>query len=133
MILVDTSVLIGWFNHADNPKTIFFDSIVEDDTWGISVMTLQEMLQGAKTSKEYNKLRIYLSDVDVYYLPQKLDFWLQSSLLYMNLRHFGITVRSIADTLIASTAIYYNLELLHNDRDFDFIAQHEPKLRNVAP
>jgi len=36
----------------------------------------------------------------------------------------GVTVRSSIDLLVAQTAIHHRLFLLHNDRDFDRIAEN---------
>lgn len=44
--------------------------------------------------------------------------------LYRALRKKGVTVRKPVDCTIASLAIEYDLSLLHNDRDFDHIAEH---------
>jgi predicted nucleic acid-binding protein len=48
--------------------------------------------------------------------------------LYFTLRRKGITPRSTIDMLIALTAIEFNLLLLHDDRDFDVMAEHIPEL-----
>jgi len=40
-----------------------------------------------------------------------------------------ITIRSTVDCRIARTAVEHDLLLVHDDRDFDFIATVEPELR----
>lgn len=49
--------------------------------------------------------------------------------MYFDLRRSGVTIRSTIDVLIALTAIQNNLHLLHNDRDFDIMAEKLPKLK----
>lgn len=49
--------------------------------------------------------------------------------LYARCRWAGITPRSPHDCLIAQTAIEHGLPLLHDDRDFERIADVEPGLR----
>ena len=92
-------------------------------------MTYQEVLQGAKAKTETEQLQLYLGTQKIFYLPNNLDFYNQASALRQQLRNEGITIRNTIDILIAMTAIYYNLQLLHNDRDFDFIAKSTPKLK----
>jgi len=48
--------------------------------------------------------------------------------MFFDLRRKGSTPRSTIDILIALTAIEYNLILLHNDNDFDFMSKHIPDL-----
>jgi len=63
MTLIDTSVLIDWLRGRENPKTKIFDRIINTNApFGISVMTYQEVLQGAKNDKEYEKLKSYLGN-----------------------------------------------------------------------
>jgi hypothetical protein len=46
----------------------------------------------------------------------------------------GITIRSSNDCLIAATAILNRIELLHADRDFDYIAEiTNLQARNINP
>jgi len=40
------------------------------------------------------------------------------------MRRLGVTPRSAADVLIATFCVEEGHELLHNDRDFDFMARH---------
>ena len=43
--------------------------------------------------------------------------------LYRQLRKKGITIRKSVDCLIASYAILTDMYLLHNDKDFEYIAK----------
>jgi len=52
----------------------------------------------------------------------------EAGALYARCRWAGITPRSPHDCLIAQTAIEYRMPLLHDDRDFERIAQVEPQL-----
>ena len=125
MILVDTSVLIDMFKGNNNAKQVLFRKIVEDNIeWGISVFTYQELLQGAKNDKEYELLVLYLNTQKIYLPVSSRHFYTDTATLYYKLRRKGITIRSTIDMLIAQTAITYKLQLLHNDRDFDYMAEH---------
>ena len=123
MILVDTSVLIGYFKNAIGIPYDKLDHVNENDIpYGICNYVFQELLQGAKNEKEFNLLKEYLDTLPVYdLLHGKLSFE-NAALMYMNCRKKGITVTSTLDLIIAEIAIENNLYLLHDDADFTNIA-----------
>ena len=130
MILVDTSVLIGFLKGQINEKIQLFDQVLSRNIdFGFSSYTFQEVLQGARNEKEYKQLRDYLSTQIIYFLPEKTATYEKAARLYFDLRRKGITPRSTIDVLIALTAIENNLLLLHNDRDFDLMAEQVDTLR----
>jgi len=62
MILVDTSVLIDLFKGNENEATRLFREVMRQEmSFGITPVILQEVLQGAKTEKEFTTLNEYLS------------------------------------------------------------------------
>lgn len=129
MILVDTSVLIGFLKGQSDQKIQLFDIILSRNiTFGFSSYTFQEVLQGARNEKEYEQLRDYLSTQIIYFLPKETATYEKAARLYFNLRRKGITPRSTIDILIALTAIENNLMLLHNDHDFDLMAEQVENL-----
>jgi hypothetical protein len=50
--------------------------------------------------------------------------FVRAAALYRAVRRKGVTVRKPVDCMVASVAIEHDLSLLHNDRDFDHIAEH---------
>lgn len=130
MVLVDTSVLINYLKGQTDAKTELFEVILSRDVpFGISGYTYQELLQGARSEKEFRQLKEYIGSQQIYFLPKTANVHEQAAPMYFNLRRSGITIRSTIDILIALTAIKNNLHLLHNDRDFDVIAVKFPKLK----
>ena len=130
MILVDTSVLIDKLRKVENQKTLLLDRLHETKTpFGISIFSFHEVLQGAKSEPEHKKLHSYFSTQKIFTLPNTTAIYAESAKLCFNLRRQGLTIRNTIDVLIAYTAIHYNLTLLHNDRDFDFVAEKYPKLK----
>lgn len=124
MILVDTSVLIDFLKGKTDAKTLLFEEVLTRDIpFGLSPYTFQEVLQGARNEKEYKRLHDYLSTQTIYFLPEGKSTYEKAARLYFDLRRKGITPRSTIDILIALTAIENKLMLLHNDRDFDLIAE----------
>jgi len=130
MVLVDTSVLIDFLKGQSSVKVSIFNEILSRDIpFGISAITYQEILQGAKDEAEFQTLKEYLSTQKIYFLEESTSIYEEASMLYFKLRRKGITPRSTLDLLIAATAITNNLALLHDDQDFDTMAAHIPELR----
>ena len=130
MILVDTSVLIDFLKGKENRKTELFDTVlIRKLPYGIAAYTYQEILQGARSESEYDKLKEYLSTQTIYFLPEETTIYEEAARAYFNLRRQGITLRSTIDMLIVLIAVKNDLLLLHNDRDFDDIAMKYSELK----
>jgi len=122
MVLVDTSVIIDALQGTKNKATESFRNIIENKIeYGISVLTYQEILQGARDLNEELQLQDYLDTQKIYRLPQDLSFYCSAARYRRQLRQKGITIRNTVDILIAMTASHYGLKLLHNDKDFDYL------------
>ncbi len=130
MILVDTSVLIGFLKGQVDDKTELFKEVLSRDIpFGISSYTYQEVLQGARNEKEFLTLKEYLSTQQIYYLESEASTFEKAAKLYFNLRRKGVTPSSTLAMLIALTTLENSLALIHNDSDFDMIAEYTPELR----
>ncbi len=130
MILVDTSVIIGYLKGRGGKKVLLLEEVLDRNVpYGISALTYQEVLQGAKDEAEWKTLQDYLSTQQIYYLEPVIDTYEKGAGLFFDLRRKGITLRSTIDILIVLTALEYDLTLLHDDRDFEMIAGHVSGLR----
>jgi predicted nucleic acid-binding protein len=124
MILVDTSVLIGYFKNLDGVPYEKMDYIIDNDIpYGICNYVYQELLQGARNKHEYELLKEYLNTVPFYDLRHNKQSFENAALMYINCRKKGLTIRSALDMIIAETAIENDLYLLHDDMDFTNIAK----------
>lgn len=130
MVLVDTSVLIGYLRGHASEAADAFDELQERNApWGLSAFTYQEILQGTLDEKEFKAVQEYLDTQSIYFLQGGRFSHADAARLFYKCRRAGSTPRSILDCLIAQTAIEHNLRLLHQDRDFEAIAKVEPKLK----
>jgi predicted nucleic acid-binding protein len=130
MILVDTSVLIDFLKGNSNDRVSAFSEILERRLpYGINEFIYQEVLQGAATVAEFDKLREYFETIPQYQLKEGKRSFEKAAYLNFVCRKAGITIRSTIDLLIAQTAIENDLLLLHNDRDFTNMAKAIPELR----
>jgi len=130
MILVDTSVMIGYLNGSKEDIYEKLDEIIDRGIpFGINCYIYQELLQGAKNVKEYSQLQEYLSTLPFYNLRNGKVSFEKAAYLYFICRKNGITIRSTIDLLIAETAIENDLYLLHNDKDFTNLGKIIPELK----
>jgi len=122
MYLVDTSVLIDFLAGRATPQSDRLEEIIlQKIPFGISALTFQETLQGARDRYEYDRLHRYLSTQKIYY-PTPASYP-SAARIFFDCRKAGITIRSTIDALIAATAIENDLILLTRDRDFVFMTK----------
>lgn len=123
MILVDSSVLIDLFKGNDNDAVRRFKNVVQQEIpFGITSIIYQELLQGARTRKEYDSLNEYLSTQRFFIPKDNLTSYAAAADIFFQCRKQGITIRSTIDCLIAQIALENDLRLLHNDKDFSRMA-----------
>ena len=130
MILIDTSVIIDVLRNKNNDKvTLLRKALDSKAACGISIYTYTEVLQGSRSKEEFEILETHLSAFTIYYLPNDTEPYAASAKIFLDLRNKGKTIRSTIDILIAETAISNGLYLLHNDHDFDVMAENITDLK----
>jgi predicted nucleic acid-binding protein len=123
MVLVDTTVWIDFFADRSEPHVTALTELIEnEDDLCLCGIILAEVLQGIRSDEEYIKTKDYFGDLIL--LPMEKSTFVQAAEIYRSLRKLGITIRKPVDCMIASVAIDHDIRLLHNDRDFDYIAKH---------
>jgi len=95
---------------------------------GIAPMILQEILQGADSEARFERWRTYFADLFCYIPADVEASHVEAARLYHRCRRAGKTPRSSNDCVIARIAVEFGLVLIHNDRDFEVIADVEPAL-----
>jgi hypothetical protein len=130
MVLVDTSVLIGYLKGIDRESFKKFDEIIENGIpYGINAFIYQEVLQGSRDKKEFDELKEYLSSLHFYELKYGNESYARSAYLYFQCRKAGLTIRSTIDLVIAETAIENDLFLLEDDNDYKAISKVVKELK----
>ena len=125
MILVDTGVWIDYFNGVENKQTESLDRILSEQTVLVGDIILTEILQGFDSDKEYRLAKQALEPLDCVHLGGK-SLAIKAASNFRFLRSKGVTVRKTVDMLIGSWCIEHEVNLLHNDKDFDQIATQLP-------
>ena len=125
MILVDTGVWIDYFNGVENKQTESLDRILSEQTVLVGDIILTEILQGFDSDKEFRLAKQALEPLDCVHLGGK-SLAIKAASNFRFLRSKGVTVRKTVDMLIGSWCIEHEVNLLHNDKDFDQIATQLP-------
>jgi predicted nucleic acid-binding protein len=127
MILVDSSVLIDYLGGINNRSSKMFHQILERGIpFGINHVIYMEVLQGAKSEKDFKTLKKYLDTQTFYDLKKGKESYAEAARMYFKLRKAGMTVKSTMDCLIAQVAFENDLFLLHSDQDFVRISKRFP-------
>ncbi len=130
MYLVDTSVWIDYMRDIENEPTEQFDEIQRrGGSFGITAMIYQEVLQGAASPQKFDYLVDFMNSQRFYFPEHSIESYKEAARIYFDCRRAGVTIRSAIDCLIAQIAIENDLLLLHNDRDFEYMARIETELK----
>lgn len=120
MVLIDTSAWLLALKRNFHPliKERIEKLLAENDV-AINGMIELELLGGAKSEKEYNRLFIRLDSL--YHIEADRPLWNIASKLAFDLKRKGVTV-PYTDIFIAASALKDNAILVHADSHFDLIA-----------
>ena len=122
--LFDTSVWINYSKGILNKETDLLDKYLKIGSQFLVICPtiIQEFLMGLKTEIEFEKYKDHFN-----HLMCLNEGWkatsLEATILYIDLRKKGITICKSTDCLIAQVEIKNDVLLVHNDSDFDRIAQ----------
>ncbi|WP_229201466.1 type II toxin-antitoxin system VapC family toxin [Arcicella aurantiaca] len=124
MILFDTSVWIDYLNKKQTSKVVILENFFAIRARVFITPTIiQEVLQGISDQKRFEVASRLLLAQQLLTL-NSVEVAVEAANLYRSLRKKGVTIRKPNDCLIASYAIHFNVEICHNDSDFDLIAQN---------
>lgn len=133
MLLVDTSVWIDFLApRATRAVTFFREQLDKKQPCALTELIYLEVLQGVREATTAHKVATHLRGQLLLYPQRGLQTYEAAAELYRRCRAAGVTVHSTIDCLVAQIAIEYGATLLHNDRDYERIAQVEPRLK-LAP
>ena len=122
-ILVDTSVWIDALNGRKNVQSDLLGRLIDDNAnIVLCPIIIQELLQGIRYDKDYQKVKEDLAGFEVLHFDP-VEAAYGAAALYRKARKEGITIRKSNVCLIAFYAISCKATLLHNDGDFKKITK----------
>ena len=129
MVLVDTSVWVALFRSRRTEAASRLRRMLDDERpFAIMPVIMQELMQGAADERDFALLDQYLTGQTMLLPFHPVDSHRRAARIYFDCRRRGFTPRSTIDCLIAQVAVEHGVPLLHNDRDYERIAQVVPDL-----
>ncbi len=122
MIFLDSTVLVDYFNGNSTWQVDYLDNTLGNEVVGIGDNVIAEVLQGFRSDGDYRTAKSLLLELPCYDICNK-ELAVKSAENFRTLRKKGITVRKTINMLVATFCIENGLTLLHNDKDFDSIAE----------
>jgi predicted nucleic acid-binding protein len=130
LVLVDTSIWIDYLGTRRGEGAQRLDKIMADGTpFALTPIILQEVLQGVRSDAQFIRLRRDLMTHRFLFPLYDVESYASAAAIYTRCRRVGVTPRGAVDCLIAQIAIENRATLLHNDADFNRMAQVVPELR----
>lgn len=123
MILVDSSVWIDYVNGKVNAQTDFLHKSLGTEIICTGDLIMTEVLQGFTSDKSFSEALEFFEELHFFHLGGK-ELALASAENFRLLRKKGVTIRKTIDSVIATFCIKTEIELLHNDKDFDPFVVH---------
>lgn len=125
MIVVDSSVWIALLRRQANRAVLRLQAVVEneDDQILVGDLILLEVLQGARDEAHAARIERNLRRYPIVPMLNE-SIALRAARNFRLLRARGITVRKTADMIIGTFCLAEGHALLHDDRDFDPLAEH---------
>lgn len=123
MVIADTSVWVDFLRGAPAAHCDRMAQLLDDQSIALCDRVLQEVLQGVRNETEFRKVSTRLLALPCFNLGGHV-LAVAAARNYRQLRQLGVTPRSATDVLIATFCVEEGHELLHDDRDFNFMAQH---------
>ena len=123
MIVVDTSAWIKLLRNHESPVRRTLHQLLEQEAdLAVTEVVVAELLAGATSESHRDALRSRLLAFPVLSLRGLRGFE-QAADLHRTARSRGVTVRRLADCLVAAPCIAAQATLLHADRDFDELSR----------
>lgn len=122
MILVDTNVLINYWN---NPRELLKLNISKDKH-SICGIVKTELLHGAKSDDEADRMLGFFQSFNL--IPIDEYDWEFAGLMLQTFRSQGISI-PVTDALIAYIGIKYDIPVWTNDKHFKYMQAIYPELR----
>ena len=120
MPLIDTSAWVEYLRGTGSQTNFKVREIIGFDAQ-ICDPVRMELLAGARDEQHVAQLEKFLARTTVI-KTESIDYD-NAAAIYRACRKLGLTIRTHIDCLIAAIAIRTDTDLLHNDSDFDAIAQ----------
>ena len=125
---VDTSVWISYFREGGSEHGDFIDELIDDGRVHINGIVLAEILTGARTPDELDRLSAALAGLKL--VPSDRASSESAGRSGFALKKKGVSV-PLSDIIIATDCIDHGLVLIESDKHYASIAAHLPLKRHA--
>jgi predicted nucleic acid-binding protein len=123
---IDTSVWIPYFREGGSEHGDFIDEIIDDNRVHINGIVLAELLTGARSLAEADRLSSALAGLKI--VPSDCVSFESVGRNGFALKKKGVSV-PLSDVIIATDCIDHGLVLIESDKHYAVIAAHLPLKR----
>jgi predicted nucleic acid-binding protein len=122
VIAIDSSVWVDFYRGTNTAQVErLSDHLEAGEPTAITDVIYMELLRGARTDWELARIKLRIDETDILQV-RGLDDFAFAAELFRRARRKGHTIRQATDFLIAAVCIREDVPLLHDDIDFDRIA-----------
>ena len=122
MIVVDSSVWIANLRNSDSGAVQKLRSLSNPREIIVGDIVLLEVLQGGRDERHAAAIEQHLRQFEIRSMLGE-NIAVQAARNHRTLRELGVTIRKTADLIIGTFCMAGGHALLHEDRDFDAMAQ----------
>lgn len=127
MIVVDTSVLVDFLRGRSTPAARTLRRLEEEAIpFAIPAVCCQELLSGARDTKEWQLLLAYLETQSILLPGSPWHTHVEAARIMFDCRRQGIILPGAVDCFIAQCVLETSGILLHDDADFERIKSARP-------
>ena len=133
--LIDSSAWIEYLRATGSATNLLVRRMIgRPDTIAITEPIVMELLAGARDPEAQRKIERLVDGAILLSIENDTD-WRDAAALYAAARRRGRTIRKLVDCLIAIVAARTGAILVHDDADFDVIAEclSSMKVRRALP
>lgn len=125
---IDSSVWIPYFREGKSAYGELIDELVEDNRVHINGVVIAELLIGARSPAEIDRLSSALAGLKL--IPSSRASFESAGRNGYELRKKGVSV-PLTDVIIATDCIEHGLVLIESDKHYAVIAAHLPLKRHA--
>jgi len=124
-MLIDTSAWVEFLRATGSPTHLTVRRAIGEgaDIWTCDPVAM-EVLAGGRSEQHVTELRGLLARSTL--IRTTATDWEDAARIYRAGRRQGVTIRKLVDCLIAAIALRVDQPVLHNDADFESVAQVVP-------
>ncbi|MFT4028815.1 MAG: PIN domain nuclease [Protaetiibacter sp.] len=126
MIVPDSSAWIDYLRERDTPARPALRAALRQDLAVLCEPVWAELMRGVRDGRDRTRIERTLAGLDI--IPTAHEDWENAVTIARASRRRGVTIRSFTDCLIAGIVVRTGATLLHNDVDFERIADAFPLL-----